>query len=167
MHDDEGRVPVMSFSDRGRTEFKYVKVRINGKLSSLLADTAAKASILSTRTCRRVFESNYTVQPSSRRLIAYNSTDIAVLGELHANVAYGSRNEVQCFPFLIVENGDDVMGLDLFNELGFALLTPAGVKVNEISDKGPFQSAMDSVYDEYLKANPDMAKLVEIARSTD
>ena len=43
----------------------------------------------------------------------------------------------------------------------------AGIKVNEISDKGPFQSAMDSVYDEYLKANPDMTKLVEIARSTD
>ena len=42
----------------------------------------------------------------------------------------------------------------------------AGIKVNEIADKGPFQSAMDSVYDDYLKANPDMAKLVEIARET-
>ncbi len=42
----------------------------------------------------------------------------------------------------------------------------AGIKVNEIADKGPFQDAMVSVYDEYLKANPDMSKLVEIARST-
>lgn len=42
----------------------------------------------------------------------------------------------------------------------------AGIKVNEIADKGPFQSAMDSVYAEYLAANPDMSKLVELAKST-
>ncbi len=42
----------------------------------------------------------------------------------------------------------------------------AGIKVNEIADKGPFQSAMDTVYADYLKANPDMKKLVDIARAT-
>jgi tripartite ATP-independent transporter DctP family solute receptor len=43
----------------------------------------------------------------------------------------------------------------------------AGIKVNEIADKGPFQSAMDSVYADYLAANPDMKKLVELAQSTE
>jgi len=43
----------------------------------------------------------------------------------------------------------------------------AGIVVNEIADKGPFQEAMVSVYDEYLKANPDMAELVELARNTE
>lgn len=43
----------------------------------------------------------------------------------------------------------------------------AGITVNEIADKGPFQDAMDPVYDEYLAANPDMRKLVEIAKSTE
>ncbi|MEM7302609.1 MAG: TRAP transporter substrate-binding protein [Pseudomonadota bacterium] len=43
----------------------------------------------------------------------------------------------------------------------------AGIKVNEIADKAPFQKAMDSVYDEYLKANPDMKKLVDIAKATE
>jgi len=43
----------------------------------------------------------------------------------------------------------------------------AGIKVNEIADKGPFQAAMDKVYEEYLAANPDMVKLVEMAKSTD
>lgn len=43
----------------------------------------------------------------------------------------------------------------------------AGIAVNEISDKGPFQSAMDSVYADYLAANPSMTKLVEIARATE
>jgi len=43
----------------------------------------------------------------------------------------------------------------------------AGIKVNEIADKGPFQEAMVSVYEEYLAANPDMAALVEMAQSTE
>ena len=43
----------------------------------------------------------------------------------------------------------------------------AGIKVNEIADKGPFQDAMAAVYDEYLAANPDMKALVEIAQSTE
>ena len=43
----------------------------------------------------------------------------------------------------------------------------AGIVVNEIADKAPFQSAMDSVYEEYLTANPDMRKLVDIAKGTE
>ncbi len=43
----------------------------------------------------------------------------------------------------------------------------AGIMVNEIADKSPFQDAMSSVYDEYLAANPDMAKLIDIAKSTE
>ncbi|MEM7507806.1 MAG: TRAP transporter substrate-binding protein [Pseudomonadota bacterium] len=43
----------------------------------------------------------------------------------------------------------------------------AGVVVNEIADKGPFQEAMSSVYDDYLAANPDMQTLVDLARSTE
>lgn len=43
----------------------------------------------------------------------------------------------------------------------------AGVKVNEIADKTPFQDAMAPVYEEYLSANPDMRKLVELAQSTE
>jgi len=43
----------------------------------------------------------------------------------------------------------------------------AGIVVNEIADKGPFQDAMASVYDEYLAANPDMKTLVDLAKSTE
>ena len=43
----------------------------------------------------------------------------------------------------------------------------AGVQINEIADKGPFQAAMDPVYANYLAANPDMTELVELARSTE
>ncbi|MCL4160237.1 UNVERIFIED_CONTAM: hypothetical protein GTU68_007898 [Idotea baltica] len=43
----------------------------------------------------------------------------------------------------------------------------AGIKVNEIADKGPFQDAMVKVYDDYLAANPDMADLVKMAQDTE
>ena len=43
----------------------------------------------------------------------------------------------------------------------------AGISVNEIADKAPFQAAMDSVYADYLAANPDMKALVEMARATE
>lgn len=43
----------------------------------------------------------------------------------------------------------------------------AGVKINEIADKGPFQAAMEPVYADYLAANPDMTELVELAQATE
>ena len=48
-----------------------------------------------------------------------------------------------------------------------AVVEEAGVVVNEIADKGPFQEAMAPVYDAYLEANPDMRQLVEIAQATE
>lgn len=48
-----------------------------------------------------------------------------------------------------------------------ATVEEAGVVVNEIVDKAPFQDAMAPVYEQYLAANPDMAELVEIAQSTE
>lgn len=43
----------------------------------------------------------------------------------------------------------------------------AGVVVNEIADKAPFQAAMESVYETYLSANPDLRPLVELIQKTD
>ena len=43
----------------------------------------------------------------------------------------------------------------------------AGVQVNEIADKGPFQEAMVPVYDAYLEANPDLRPLVEMIQNTE
>ncbi|WP_100367173.1 TRAP transporter substrate-binding protein [Yoonia maricola] len=46
-------------------------------------------------------------------------------------------------------------------------VTAAGVQINEIADKTPFQEAMVPVYEDYLAANPSMAELVELAQSTE
>lgn len=42
----------------------------------------------------------------------------------------------------------------------------AGVKINEIKNKGAFQAAMQPVYDDYLGANPDLKSLVQMIKDT-
>ena len=42
----------------------------------------------------------------------------------------------------------------------------SGVKFNEIPDKSAFQDAMKPVYENYLKANPDLVPLVELIQNT-
>lgn len=43
----------------------------------------------------------------------------------------------------------------------------AGVTVNEVADKAPFQEAMAPVYEQYLASNPDLRQLVELIQATD
>jgi tripartite ATP-independent transporter DctP family solute receptor len=42
-----------------------------------------------------------------------------------------------------------------------------GTEVNQIADKAPFQAAMASVYDSFLKDNPDLTDLVNLIRNAD
>ncbi|RMF38823.1 MAG: TRAP transporter substrate-binding protein [Alphaproteobacteria bacterium] len=42
----------------------------------------------------------------------------------------------------------------------------AGVKINLISDKAPFQAAMGPVYEKFLADNPDLRPLVELIQAT-
>lgn len=48
-----------------------------------------------------------------------------------------------------------------------AAVEEAGVVVNEIADKAPFQEAMAPVYAAYLEANPDLGPLVELIQATE
>jgi TRAP-type C4-dicarboxylate transport system substrate-binding protein len=43
----------------------------------------------------------------------------------------------------------------------------AGVVVNEVADKAPFQAAMGPVYEAYFATNPDLRPLVETIQATD
>jgi len=52
-------------------------------------------------------------------------------------------------------------------EASRAKVMASGVKFNDIADKGPFQKAMQPVYDTYLAANPDIRPLVELIQKTD
>lgn len=43
----------------------------------------------------------------------------------------------------------------------------AGVVVNEVADKSPFQAAMAPVYEAYFETNPDLRELVELIQATE
>ncbi|WP_223426373.1 TRAP transporter substrate-binding protein [Tateyamaria pelophila] len=43
----------------------------------------------------------------------------------------------------------------------------AGVLVNEVADKAPFQAAMTPVYEAYFETNPDLRPLVELIQATE
>lgn len=43
----------------------------------------------------------------------------------------------------------------------------AGVIVNEVADKAPFQAAMAPVYEAYFESNPDLRPLVELIQATE
>ena len=47
------------------------------------------------------------------------------------------------------------------------MVEEAGVTTNEIADKGPFQKAMQPVYEAYLASNPDLRPLVELIQATE
>lgn len=48
-----------------------------------------------------------------------------------------------------------------------AAVEAAGVVVNEVADKAPFQAAMAPVYEAYLATNPDLRPLVETIQATE
>ncbi len=52
-------------------------------------------------------------------------------------------------------------------EASRAAVTAAGVEINSIADKGPFQAAMAPVYADYIAANPDMEALITAAQETE
>ena len=43
----------------------------------------------------------------------------------------------------------------------------AGVVVNEVADKAPFQEAMAPVYEAYFETNPSLRPLVELIQATE
>ncbi|MFH1805636.1 MAG: TRAP transporter substrate-binding protein [Pseudomonadota bacterium] len=47
------------------------------------------------------------------------------------------------------------------DEKSKAKVLAAGIEINEIADKTPFQDAMKPVYEQFLSANPDLADLVQ------
>ncbi len=48
-----------------------------------------------------------------------------------------------------------------------AKVVAAGVVVNDIADKGPFQAAMEPVFEAFLADNPDLRPLIDVIRATD
>jgi hypothetical protein len=96
-------------------EATYVQCRVAGKPITLLLDTGARASILNKATVNKL---QLVVHEQDIRLKAYGGSAIATLGAVEVPVVCGQRR-VATFPFVVVELGSNIMGKNLFNQLGF------------------------------------------------
>ncbi|PAA89168.1 hypothetical protein BOX15_Mlig023350g2, partial [Macrostomum lignano] len=106
------------------------RLKVQGSWLSLLVDSGAKVSILSERTYRRL-GSKAPLQPSNRKLIAYNGKAIDVLGQAVLSVNYRGQS-VPFFCFTVVQQGSDIMGTDLMQKLSFQVVDRDGDLVRTV-----------------------------------
>ena len=62
--------------------------------------------------------SGYPLHPPEGTLSTYDSTEIPLEGMVHLPVTFQSET-IQNFPFYVTRSGSSLMGLDLFDQLGF------------------------------------------------
>ena len=101
---------------------KYVRCRISGRTVDLLVDSGAKISLLNSSFVNSLRRSP-RYEPSNVKLSTYTGSPINVLGTVRLNVNFRSQ-ELTSFPFHVVRSGNNLLGMDLFDALGFRISTP-------------------------------------------
>ena len=122
-------VPVEAVVGRLTGEAIYVQYKVAGQSITLLMDTGARASILNKATVSRL---HLEVRKEDIRLKAYGGTPIATLGTTEVPVSCGDRC-VAKFTFVVVEQGSNVMGKNLFDKLGFKVDIPTALLLTKDS----------------------------------
>ena len=101
---------------------KYVRGRISGRRVDLLVDSGAKISLLNCSFVNSLWRSP-RYELSNVKLSTYTGSPINVIGTVRLNVNFRSQ-ELTSFPFHVVRSGNNLMGKDLFDALGFRISTP-------------------------------------------
>jgi hypothetical protein len=109
--------------------FKSVCVNIADQPVTLTIDLGSKVSILNKQLYEQLFQSRFTLLPPTVTLRAYGGKHvIPCLGCIEAPVQF-CNSSVPSFRFYITQQGDSMLGVDLFDKLhGVVLLE--GVEVN-------------------------------------
>ena len=83
----------------------------------MLVDSAAKVSLLNIGFFNSLQHKPH-LSKSNLKLTTYTGFSVSVLGTAQLPVKYQSQ-EIQQFPFHVVRRGGNLMGIDLFDALGF------------------------------------------------
>ncbi len=83
----------------------------------MLVDSGAKVSVLNVATFRTIGASQHYVSTDAK-LHGYGNAVIPVLGVVHLSISYKDKR-VHAARFYITEKGENILGLDLFESLGF------------------------------------------------
>ena len=114
-----------------RVSFKTCTVQLGEVGVPLILDTAAAASLLNLATYRKFF-SHMPLGPPSTSLRGYANSTIEMVGTLHLPVRYGTTH-LPSFLFHVARRGTNLLGLDLFIELGFSLMDNSGQSIMQVS----------------------------------
>ena len=107
--------------------FKTCTVNINDVCVPLLLDTGAIVSLMNLSTYSQFFSSLPMSAPSAS-LCGYGNSRIDLVGSLQVTVRYGAKVVPEAV-FQVARHGANLMGLDLFSALGFALLDTGGAPI--------------------------------------
>ncbi|KAJ8332775.1 hypothetical protein SKAU_G00416710 [Synaphobranchus kaupii] len=78
------------------------------------------------------FFTHETLGPPTTTLGGYANSEIDIVGSLQLPVSYGEKT-LPVFRFNIARHGTNLLGLDLFNGLGFTLLYTAGSEIHTVA----------------------------------
>lgn len=135
--DSDTSVGVILMSSKpGSRLLKRLVCTVAGTEIELLVDTGAVASILNYSTFRSLRQLP-DLKESNVNLISYTGQAIYVIGHAKVTVIYG-KLRVFDFNFIIVDKGDNIMGIDLFNAFGFTIQLEKQrlCKIEAVSDQG-------------------------------
>ncbi|KAJ8332771.1 hypothetical protein SKAU_G00416720 [Synaphobranchus kaupii] len=94
-------------------------------------DTGATVSLLNLATYMQFF-THEPLGPPTTTLGGYANAEIDIVGSLQLPVRYGEKT-LPVFRFNIARHGTNLLGLDLFNGLGFTLLYTADSEIHTIA----------------------------------
>ncbi|KAJ8332635.1 hypothetical protein SKAU_G00424240 [Synaphobranchus kaupii] len=106
------------------------------------SDTGATVSLLNLVTCTRFF-SHESMGPPSTTLRGYANSEIDIVGSLQLPVSYGEKT-LPAFRFHVARHGTNLLGLDLFNGLGFTLLDTTGSEIHAVAT--PWQQQWPALF---------------------
>ena len=130
---DMTTVAMVAKTDNGTGEFKTVCCLLNNVNVNLIIDLRAKVSLINQVIYNKSF-SNIKLERSNVRLTSYDGMDIESLECLYVLVQYKS-NTLQKLCFHMLAEGQSIMGVDLFDALGFKVFNSVGKYI--ISDNDP------------------------------
>ena len=138
---------IVNTSNCGGSALKRISCKVGGSDIDLLVDSGAAASILNKATLYKLCP-HPRLNEFAEQLKSYTGNRIRVLGSTRLPVKCDNQL-VQDFRFLVVEDGDNLMGVDLLRALGANITLPGS---------GGFRKVLTLVMDssDLLKKFPNL-----------
>ena len=142
---------INALTSQSERPFKYIQCVIGGQPTQLLIDIGAKVSVLN-KDFLDSLEWQPVIKRSQQKLSTYTGDAITTVGQVLLPVLYGSTT-INSFTFHVVRNGENLMGVDLFDRLGFHILDHTSTTISTVQSSSSIQSILHK-YPEIARYDP-------------